>query len=222
VLVGDHEHSNSTDNQGVTFWVIHHDMTRPAGWESPKDTGMPLAPGNLGANIVPTQPSPAAGNIHEAPGLEIIAPGYDGKLHAFGADGTELWTYTYAATANPYTGCSEVLIADLNGDGAPEILFTTYSSGQPQMPDTPAHLVILNNNGAELHKIALFGRGSMAAPTVADVNGDGQLELVISLKDTLGGGDGGVQVWDLPGSAPNCMQWSTGRGGLLRQGQSPL
>ncbi len=222
VLVGDHEHSSSTENQGVTFWVINHDMTRPAGWEWPKDTGMPLDYGALGANIVHTMPSPSVGNLDDDPGLEILAPAYDGKLYAFDSDGTELWTYTFATTASPYTGASEALIADLNGDGIPEIVFTTYSSGEPRQPDTPAHLVILDAHGVELHAVELDGRGSMAAPTLADIDGDEDLELIISLKDTLGGSDGGVQIWDLDGSATNCLQWATGRGGLLRQGYSPL
>lgn len=89
----------------------------------------------------------------------------------------------------------------------------------PRMPDVPAHLIILNANGVELHSVELFGRGSMAAPTIADVDGDGQPELVISLKDTLGGSDGGVQIWDLPGARLNCVLWGTGRGGPLRQGR---
>ena len=59
----------------------------------------------------------------------------------------------------------------------------------------------------------------LASPAVADLDGDGHLELVISLKDTLGGEQGGVQIWDLPGSATNCVEWSTGRGGPLRQGR---
>ncbi|MFH2009024.1 MAG: FG-GAP-like repeat-containing protein [bacterium] len=222
VLVGDHEHSNSTDNQGVTFWVINHDMTRPAGWEWPKDTGMPLHNGSLGQNIVPTRSSPSIGNISENAGLEILAPAYDGKLYAFSSTGEQLWTYTFGTLSSPYTGAGEALIADLNGDGVPEIVFTTFTSGAPREPETPAHLIILNNNGVELHRIEIFGRGSMAAPTIADVDGDDQPELIISLKDTLGGGDGGVQIWDLPGAADNCLQWATGRGGLLRQGRSDL
>jgi hypothetical protein len=80
--------------------------------------------------------------------------------------------------------------------------------------------MVLNANGVELHRVELFGRGSMAPPTVADLDGDGQPELVISLKDTLGGGAGGVQIWDLPGSGGNCLVWPTGRGGLLRQGRA--
>ena len=220
VLAGDHESSASTANQGITVWVLNADMTRPAGWDPPKDTGMALVygGGGLGANIVPTQPSPAAADLDGEPGVEIVVPTYDGKLYAFRSNGTLFWTFTFGFTASPYTGASEPLIVDLNGDGAPEIVFTTFSSGAPGEPEVPAHLIVLDGGGNLLHAVELFGRGSMAAPAVADLDGDGQLELVVSLKDTLGGGKGGVQIWDLPGSSDNCVLWGTGRGGPLRQG----
>jgi hypothetical protein len=223
VLVGDHESSESTANQGVTFWVLNHDASRPAGWGAPKDTGGPLHDGSgLGANIVPTQPGPSVAELSvSSSGPEILAPAYDGNLYAFAADGTELFAYPFGRGPRPYVGASEALVADLNGDGVPEIVFTTFSSGAPREPETPAHLVVLNANGVELHRVELAGRGSMAAPTVADVDGDGNIELVISLKDTLGGGDGGVQIWDLPGARDNCILWGTGRGGWLRQGRAP-
>ncbi len=223
VLAGDHEHTESTENRGVTLWVLNPDASRPEGWEWPKDLGPPLNySGDFGPNIVHTMPSPSVGNINEDPGLEILVPGYDGALHAFSHTGQELWKYTFSTTPEPFTGASEALIADLNGDGVPEILFTTYVSGQPREPDVPAHLIVLNNNGAELLKVELSGRGSMAAPTLDDLDGDGDLELVISLKDTLGGGEGGVQVWDVPGSGTNCLEWPTGRGNYLRQGLVPV
>jgi hypothetical protein len=128
------------------------------------------------------------------------------------------WTYTFSTRATPYTGASEPLVADLNADGVPEVVFTTYSSGSPGVPDTTPYLVILSNAGAELQKVAISGRGSMAPPTIADVDGDGRPEVLISLKDTLGGSLGGVQIWDVAGAASNCLPWPTGRGGLLRQG----
>lgn len=220
ILAGDHEHSTSTENQGITLWALYPDMTRPAGWEWPKDTGLPLQGGSLGQNIVPTQPSPAVGNLDDDPEPEILVPAYDGVLYCFEPQGDVKWTYRFGTQALPYRGAGEPLIVDLNGDGSPEVILTTYSSGAPREPDTPAHLIVLNANGAELHRVELFGRGSMAAPTVADVDGDGQPELLISLKDTLGGSDGGVQIWDLPGAAENCLLWPTGRGGLLRQGRA--
>ena len=221
VLGGDHEHSSDTTNQGITLWVINHDMTRPAGWESPKDILGTLPEGDYGQNIVGTRPSPSVADLDGKPGLEIVLPAYDSKLHAFRSDGTEMWSYAFGTSSLPYTGASEALIVDLNGDGAPEILFNTFTSGAPREPETPAHLIILDGNGAELQKVEIFGRGSMAAPSVADLDGDGTLELVVSLKDTLGGGDGGVQIWDLPGASDNCVPWGTGRGGLLRQGYVP-
>jgi hypothetical protein len=220
VLVGDHEHSTSTANRGVSCWVLNRDMTRPAGWEWPKDTAMPLVNDSKGPNIVESQPSPSVGNIDQDPGLEILAPSYDGSFYAWSSTGALLWKYAFAKVASPYTGAGEALIADLNGDGVPEIVFTTYSSGQPNAPETPAHLVILNNNGVELFKIEISGRGSMAAPTLADLDGDGDLELVISLKDSLSG-KSGAQIWDVPGSSTNCLLWATGRGGPLRQGYVP-
>ncbi len=89
----------------------------------------------------------------------------------------------------PFAGASEAVIADLNGDGAPEVIFTTYSSGTPGHPDSPAHLVVLNGNGVLLHSVEVAGRGAMSEPTVADVDGvdgDGKVEIILSLKDALG------------------------------------
>lgn len=221
VLAGNHETTQSTQSRGVTVWVVSPDMTRPAGWLSPKDTGMPLEHGDLGQNIVSTMPSPSVANLDGTPGLEILVPALDGLLYAFRPDGSIWWDYEFAKPGEGFTGASEALVADLNGDGAPEIVFTTWVSGSPGKPDRPAHLVILNGNGVELQKVVLAGRGSMAPPTIADVDGDGRLEIVVSLKDALGGGLGGVQIWDVPGSSTNCVPWGTGRRDWLRQGYVP-
>ena len=221
VLGGDHEHSESTDNQGVTVWVLEADMTRPEGWTWPKDSGPPIAyQGEFGANIVPTYPAPSVADLDGEPGLEIVIPAYDGLLYAYRSTGELMWTYAYGSVS-PYVGMSEALIVDLNGDGSPEILFSTYAGGEPRMPETPAHLIVLDAGGNELHRVELAHRGSMAAPSVADLDGDGALELVISLKDSLGGAEGGVQIWDLPGASDNCVLWGTGRGNPLRTGYVP-
>ena len=55
----------------------------------------------------------------------------------------------------------------------------------------------------------------MAVPTVGDVDGDGALEIVVSLKDD--GGDEAL-VFTVPGSSTNCVQWPTGRANWLRNG----
>lgn len=219
VLGGDHEHSESTANRGISVWVLNGDLTRPLGWETPKDSGPPLVFTET-TNIVPTYPAPAVGDLDAAPGLEIVIPAYDGLMYAYRSNGEVLWTHAFGAS-DPYVGASEALIADLNGDGSPEVVFSTFSGGEPRKPLTPAHLVVLDAGGNLLHKVELSGRGSMAAPSVGDLEGDGTLELVISLKDSLGGKQGGVQIWNLPGASDNCVLWGTGRGGPLRQGNVP-
>jgi hypothetical protein len=49
------------------------------------------------------------------------------------------------------------------------------------------------------------------------VDGDGQLDIVVSLKDAEDKVES-VRVYGVPGSAANCVLWPTGRGNLLRNG----
>ena len=88
VLVGNHESTKSTTSQGKTVWVLNSDMTRPAGWISPKNTGTPLSHGSLGQNIVETEPSPSVADLDGKPGREIVVPASDGKMYAYRSDGT--------------------------------------------------------------------------------------------------------------------------------------
>jgi hypothetical protein len=62
------------------------------------------------------------------------------------------------------------------------------------------------------------GRGSMSAPTLTDVDNDGKTEIVISLKDVIGEGKGGVQIWEVESALNGKNDWPTGRGNYLRTG----
>jgi hypothetical protein len=103
-------------------------------------------------------------------------------------------------------------VADLSDDGAPEVLFATYSTQQ-----NVSALYVLSASGAQLHRVALPGRGAMAVPTVGDLDGDGTLEIVVSLKDAASDG-AEVLVFNVPGSGTRCLPWPTGRGNTLRNG----
>ena len=70
-----------------------------------------------------------------------------------------------------------------------------------------------------IHEVPLpdaFGspdwNGAMAAPTLDDIDGDPDLEIVINTAHS------GVVAYDLPGTASAEVLWRTGRGGYRRAG----
>ena len=109
-------------------------------------------------------------------------------------------------------------MADLNQDGSPELLFTTF--GDPETTDS-GFLVILGADGSPLFDIPLpdpgqngNGNGAPAAPAVGDLDSDGALEVFAQTFDH------GMDVFEVPGSASNCVLWPTARGGPLRTGNA--
>lgn len=161
-------------------------------------------------------PAPTTVNIVGDSKPEIVAPINDGYVYGIGSDGKRLFRFDYAKGA-PKTFASEVTVADLNQDGVPELVFGTYS-----LAKDGGRLVVLENTGELLFDIPLpkqgtngNGIGVPAAPTIADVDGDGTLEILLTTFDH------GVDIFSVPGSSDNCVLWGTGRGNLLRNGSGP-
>ncbi|MBI3804732.1 MAG: VCBS repeat-containing protein [Nitrospirae bacterium] len=215
ILVGDHERAGITTILGNSLFVFKKDATRFPGFERPFETRRYHSPlitdDPAGTNIVDVEPAPAVADLDGDGKKEIVFPAYDGVLYAVHPDGTLFWQYSFADAGTRFA--TEPVIADLNHDGIPEILFATYET-------TPGKgaLVVLSHSGAELAKVPLPGRGAMAAPTVADLDGDGELEILINLKDTTS--DGGLQIYTVPGSKTNLLPWPTARGNFLRNGDA--
>jgi len=147
---------------------------------------------------------------------EIVVSLNDAHFHAFDADARELWYYDYGH-GKQIMYASEAAVADLNQDGSPEIVFATY--GDPSSRDS-GRLMVLAANGALLSDTLLQhqgngggnGNGAPAAPTVADLDGDGQLEILVQTFDH------GLDVYKVQGSGTGCQLWPTSRGGPLRMG----
>lgn len=186
---------------------------RKTGWETlptgetPIDVDGWYPPGGV--------PAPAVVNIRDGDRPEIAVSLNDGYLYLLDAEGNRLWRYDYTH-GKPIMYASEVTVADLNQDGKPEVVLNTF--GNPDVSDS-GHLIILDAEGTLLHDISLpnpghngNGNGAPAAPTVADLTGDGQLEIFVQTFDH------GIDVFTVPNSAANCVLWSTARGGPLRTG----
>ncbi len=213
IMLGSVQNAAQSDRErGVALWVVRHDGTRPEAWLEPYhapefidglwDAGDNIVGATNQVTVVDLDP--------ESAGFEFVFAGFDGRIHAVTSQKERLWQQAFTQQAGVLTG--GVVAADLSRDGRPELIFNTYST----VPDRGA-LFILGANGELLHQLPLPGRGAMPVPTVADVNGDDQLEIVVSLKDAVDR-EQQVLVYTVADSATNCLPWPTGRGNLRRSG----
>jgi hypothetical protein len=184
----------------------HRGFTRPPLSRRPKARGGDLYPPD-------GIPAPTVVNISGDARPEIVAAVPDGSVYAIGPTGRRLWRFDYAR-GRAESFASEVATADLNRDGRPELVFGTYGSTRRS-----GRLVVLSARGRRLFDIRLRrqgtdgnGIGVPAAPSIADLDGDGRLEIVLTTFDH------GIDVYRVPGSGTNALAWPTGRGGLLRAG----
>ncbi|NOY89926.1 MAG: VCBS repeat-containing protein [Deltaproteobacteria bacterium] len=187
---------------------------RLAGWETLPRGGRPISvDGYYPPNGVPAATTV---DIQGDAAPEIVVSLNDGSMRAFDAGGAELWRYDYTG-GRAVMYASEAVVADLNQDGSPEVIFSTY--GAPDVSDS-GHLIVLGADGSLLHDVALpdpgsngNGNGAPAAPGVGDLDSDGQLEIFVQTFDH------GMDMFTVPGSGTSCVLWSTARGGPLRMGQ---
>ncbi len=197
--------------QGVVLFVLNRDGTRPPGWTVPFHVPEYLAgltdPGN---NIVGATNEIAVADLDpDVAGKDLVFAGFDGRMRVVGANKKQRWSTVYTTTSDVLT--SGPVFSDLTKDGVPEVIFTTYST-DPGVSD----LFILDAAGKVQRTVALPGRGAMPVPTVADIDGDGTLEILVSLKDP--DGTSAILVYTIPDSGTNCLPWPTGRGNLRRTG----
>ncbi|NKQ37120.1 MAG: hypothetical protein HF973_16085 [Chloroflexi bacterium] len=186
-------------------------------WETlPVDTGAPLSESY---NVIESaMPNPVTADLDGDGEMEILFAAYDGRLHAYWLDKTEHgnWPYNVNATGPGIRFASEPVVADLDNDGRAEVIFTSW----PQKGSNyVGKLHILDYLGNALHEISLpapFGspdwNGAMAAPTIANIDADADMELVINTAHS------GIVAYDLPGTASARILWGTGRGNYQRSG----
>ena len=210
-----------------TPFIYNQDRTRfnygVYNWESdlPK-SGSPLT--NSWTVAALKRANPVVVDIDGDGKKEILTSSFDGKLHCYWLDKSEHghWPFSiYDPNEGIIRFSSEPAVADLDNDGNLEVVFASW----PQFySNTGGHLFILDRQGNQLHKVALpYGSdehdvgellydGCLATPTIGDVDGDGQPEIV------LGTVYAGLLVYDLPGTVMGSAPWPTGRHDYSRTG----
>lgn len=214
----------SYPSQYMGVYIFNADRSRfnASGfdWRTPPvDSGPPLSEDY--DQIENAQPNPVTADLDGDGLLEILYASYDGRLHAFWLDKSEHgnWPYTVNDPAEGfYRFASEPAVADLNDDGRAEVIFASWAE---KGTGATGRLHILDYLGNPLQEVdlppAFSGdwNGALAAPTLANIDGDPDLEVVLNTAHS------GLVAYDLPGTAQARILWGTGRGNYWRNGYIP-
>ena len=117
----------------------------------------------------PAAAAPIAGHLWNDTRIGIVAFDIWGSVYCFDREGRRLWKHTRESNMGPYR---LPVLADLDGDKAPEILLT----------DSLGYLIALDNKGRVRLELQAT-RYRLSPPVVADVDGDGHPEIFFSDDD---------------------------------------
>lgn len=118
--------------------------------------------------------TPACGDIDGDHQLEIVLGDNHGYIYAFNHDGSTCAGFPYST---PYVVRNSAALGDLDRDGNDEIAITVDNSNY--------NLVVLDGNGQMMPGFPLLigVSGAGASPSLADIDADGRLDIVIGARD---------------------------------------
>lgn len=207
-------------------YIFNKDRTRWSGngfdWTVIPVPDADAAPLSEDYNLIENNvPNPVVVDLDGDGKKEILYPSYDGRVHAYWLDKTEhgSWPFeVYNPAEGFYRFATEPIVADLDDNGKAEVIFASWTQhGSNQ----PGKLYIVSWDGNLIQSIDLpwdasdgWG-GSLAAPTIANIDTDPDLELVIGTVNK------GLVAYDIGGTSAARILWSTGRGSNQRTGLAP-
>jgi hypothetical protein len=206
--------------------ILNADRTRWAPGGGFDWTALPVPDGNtaplsLDYDVIESaEANPVLADLDGDGVKEILYASYDGRVHAFWVeDKTEHGAWPFVVHGGPTAKrlASEPVVADLDGDGQAEVVFTTWTAkGSNQAGD----LLIVSASGVERSRVALprssqSWDGALGAPTLANLDADPSVEVAIGTTNS------GLVVYEIPGSSADRLLWPTGRGNLLRTAPEP-
>ena len=205
---GDHTRFNKN---GCDWTSIPTNLTAPLGKplnQNPMDGSGYKRALDGGINSVPV-----VGDINGDGVKDILFNAFDGKVHCFSAKDSskELagWPFTLPGNSSGsyFEFPAEPTLADVNGDGKLEVVVVSWteteSSKHPAIPRTGQNgsIYVLDGSGKlltqqKLEPMITYDNVSRSKPVVADIDGDKQMEILISSSDY-----GGLVAYDVVGGA---------------------
>lgn len=150
--------------QPEKLFLFRHDGTSMPGW--PKS----LASGHsITVDVV-------LADLDGDRDLELLVPENDARMHAYHHDGTVVAGWPVSVQQSPYV--SAAAVGDLDGDGRPEVV-----AAESLNPPLDGLLYAWHGDGTPVY----YGwptpiMGSVFQPALGDINGDGDLEVVIGVN----------------------------------------
>jgi hypothetical protein len=179
-LSRDETHPNTIDDDRVFGWDAVTGALL-AGW--PAHTGFN---GSGGSGVIGALTS---GDLNGDGQTEIIVTSISGYVTAFRLDGSIMWQYLANDTIQ-----SGAVVADIDGDGKPEVIFGSDASFSPNPANTGNSYTaggfvpsFLHHNGGFINILDNMGQAkyrypinevAWSSPVVADLNNDGHMEIV--------------------------------------------
>jgi uncharacterized repeat protein (TIGR01451 family) len=203
IVAGNVKYPGESAIRNSGLLVLEPDGTRRPGWQTAA-----LGNGILYTRNLPRQ-APAIADLNGDGQLEIVVATYDGWIRAYQADRSLLWAFDF--TRGEILFASEPVIGDIDGDGSLEIVFGTYD---PKKEHNSVGLWGLEADGTPMSGFPLptGAVGVRAAPTLADLDGDGDLEILAAAWSS-----NDIFAWDSPAPyIPARLPWPTGRHDLRR------
>lgn len=212
------------DDLYYTPFVFNADRSRWAtasyNWTTVPGPDGAAAPRSEDYNVIESaEPNAVLADLDSDGKREILYPSYDGRLHVFWLDKTEKYSWPYELDVNGQLRfASEPVVADLDDDGSAEVLVTTWTV---KGSNTFGQLLILSAQGTLIsatelpHASSATSGGALGAPTLANIDADADLEVVIGTINN------GLVAYDLPNTANADIRWGTGRADYGRTSFAP-
>jgi uncharacterized repeat protein (TIGR01451 family) len=211
-----------TDLYELPF-ILNADRTR---WKDALDdwTALPLpdgyaAPLSEDYNLIENNvPNPVVADLDGDGRQEILYPSYDGRVHAYWLDKTEhgSWPFeVYNPADGFYRFATEPIVVDFDNDRHAEVIFASWTQNGS---NAPGKLYVVSWDGNLLQALDLprdtndDRGGSLAAPAIANIDADPDLELVVGTINR------GLVAYDIANSSHARILWGTGRGSYQRTG----